>query len=251
MGWLGRLGCQQVVHPTGEDGGADPEACEGAPQRGDVGPPELEADAFPVKCDYGEAAGGPEACVRWTGRGSFSLLYPAHLSQALPRMFGLDITPLKPGLHTLDEAPTAEDLELDPAAFRDLGVRADLDVQPEQVLVTLRVRATATLECDRTLEPFDQPVSGTHTVLFLSPERLEGFDADGDDDVRPLPEPGVPLDLTESVRDTLLLALPSRRVAPGAEDEEIPLAFGVATDADGDPVDPRWEALRRLRSDEG
>ena len=54
--------------------------------------------------------------------------------------------------------------------------------------------------------------------------------------------------MTEAVRDTLVLAVPARKVAPGAEDLDLPTVFGApAAEA---AIDPRWEALRSLRSDD-
>jgi uncharacterized protein len=156
-------------------------------------------------------------------------------------MITLDLTPFKPGLHSVTLSPEPEDLELEDEVFSDVTVDVRLEVGHESVIVMLEARATAALVCDRTLEPFAQPVSGSHAVLFLPEERL-GSGAETDD-VRPLPDPGAPLDLTAPVRDTLVLAIPVRRIAPGGEDREIPLVFG----ADADGIDPRWEALRRLR----
>ena len=46
--------------------------------------------------------------------------------------------------------------------------------------------------------------------------------------------------------DTVLLAVPARKVAPGAEDIEIPTAFG--TPGAEAAIDPRWEALRSLQT---
>ncbi len=162
-------------------------------------------------------------------------------------MLGLDIAHLKPGLHEQTLTPAPDDLGLDPEAFEDISVEVRLDHEEDRDLVAFTARATTTLECDRTLVPFQQAVEGSYAVLFVLPERLGSSTAEADDDLRPLPAPGAPLDLTDAVRDTLLLALPTRRVAPGAEDEDIPVQFGALTDADGDPMDPRWEALKRLR----
>lgn len=198
----------------------------------------------------------PESSRRWRGckEHPLGVSYPFCNRSAdnLPtRMFGLDITPLKPGLHTFTLTPSPEDLDLDPAAFSDVVVDLRLDHGEDRTFVDYTVRATATLECDRTLVMFQQPVAGRHAVLFVEPSDLEsGAEGESDapgDDVRPLPDPGTPLDLTAPVRDTLLLALPVRRVAPGADEEEIPLVFGALTDEAGEPVDPRWEALRKLR----
>lgn len=162
-------------------------------------------------------------------------------------MVALDLTPFKPGLHSVTLSPEPDDLELEgeDEVFSDVMVEVRLEVRHESVIAMLEARATAALACDRTLEPFEQAVAGSHAVLFLPDDRMGGR-ASESDDVRPLPAPGDPLDLTGPVRDTLLLALPARRVAPGAEDQEIPLVFGTDAGA-SDEIDPRWEALRRLR----
>ena len=161
-------------------------------------------------------------------------------------MLAVELTPLKDGVHSETLSPEAEALDLDPAVFSDIRLDLRLDVQPRRVFATFTAAATATLECDRTTESYDQPVRGTYAVLFVEDEEAEGL-AEAADDVRPLPSPGEPLDLTEPVRDTLLLALPARRIKPGAEDLDIPTQFGVLRDEEGNPIDPRWEALRKLR----
>ena len=162
-------------------------------------------------------------------------------------MVRIHITPLSAGIHHFSWDPAPETLGLDPEVFQDVRVKARLDVQGTQFLVALEAAAVATLTCDRTLVPFDEAVSGTYTVLYVAPGFLE--EAEGvDEDVRALPPGEDEIDLTDAVRDTLLLALPYRRVAPGAEDLDIPLRFGEPADAD---IDPRWEALRHLRPPDG
>lgn len=162
-------------------------------------------------------------------------------------MLRIDIAALADGLHdqTLRVAPDV--LGLDPEVFDEAVLDLRLDVSDHRVLAAFDVTSVATLTCDRTLADYEQPVRGRHAVLFLPPDRLP---PDGDDeDVRALPDDATEIDLTEAVRDTLLLALPLRRVAPEAEDAEIPTSFGAPTDAEGEPIDDRWEALRHLRDD--
>lgn len=162
-------------------------------------------------------------------------------------MLGIDTTPFKPGLYEITLEPSPEEVGLDAEVFSDIVVEARLDHQEERTLVAFTAKADATLECDRTAVMFEQPVEGTYAILFVLPERFGGFDDESDDDIRPLPPAGADLDITDAVRDTLLLALPIRRVAPGAEDEPIPVTFGAILDDEGNAVDPRWEALRKLR----
>lgn len=162
-------------------------------------------------------------------------------------MLLVDIHALPDGVHAQTLRPAPEDVGLDPARFADLSVDLRLDVAGQRILAQFEARATATLECDRTLVDFEQPIAGSHTVLFAPPEQLPG---EPSDDAIPLPEEALVLDLTDPVRDTLLLALPARRIAPGAEDLDLPTSFGETLDDEGRPVDPRWDALRALR-DEG
>jgi uncharacterized protein len=162
-------------------------------------------------------------------------------------MLLVEIHALPDGVHTQTLRPEPEALDLDPAMFHDVVVEVRLDVAGRRVLAQYEVRATATLECDRTLVEFDQPVSGSHAVLFAPPSQLPGGPSD---DAVPLPEEALALDLTEPVRDTLLLALPSKRIAPGAEALDLPTSFGASVDDEGQPTDPRWDALRRLRDED-
>ena len=161
-------------------------------------------------------------------------------------MLRVRIAPLPDGLHEETLRPTAADLELDPDVFSDVALDVRLDVAERRVLVAYTVRATARLECDRTLAMYDEPVEGAHAVLFSA----DAPDGDDDsDDLRPLADDAVEVDVTEPVRDTLLLALPLRRVCPEARDAELPTAFGGPKE--GEPVDDRWAALEALRAGDG
>ncbi|MEM1115059.1 MAG: DUF177 domain-containing protein [Bacteroidota bacterium] len=156
-------------------------------------------------------------------------------------MLRVRIASLPLGLHEEALRPTAADLGLDPEMFSDVAVDLRLDVGEQRVLAQYTARATAHLECDRTLAPFDQEIEGEHAVLFTADAASED-----DEGVVPFPADATEIDLTDPVRDTLLLALPTRRVSPEAEAAEIPTAFGGP--AEGEPADDRWAALEALRS---
>ncbi|MDZ4699268.1 MAG: DUF177 domain-containing protein [Rhodothermales bacterium] len=163
-------------------------------------------------------------------------------------MVRIDLKPLKSGPHEFDREPEPESLGLDPAVFSDIRLHVRLDVQPENVFVRLTASGVATLICDRTLVPYDEPVAGDFAMLYVLGSGTEPRDESLDDVIELAPEEEE-IDLTEAVRDTLLLALPHRRVAPGADALELPLQYGAP--ADDEVVDPRWDALRNLRTDDG
>ena len=158
-------------------------------------------------------------------------------------MLHIDIRSLTRGVHTERLNPAPEDLDLEPDSFADIVVEAHLDFDGKELLVHLDVSAIATLECDRTLREFDQPLHGTHSILYAPPDTVEEDEAD-QDEVVPLDPNADEIDITRFVRDTVLLAIPQRKIAPGAEEEEIQTEYGEPGD---DEVDPRWEALKKLK----
>ncbi len=158
-------------------------------------------------------------------------------------MLQINVASLASGVHHLDLAPEPAALDLDPDLFSSIQVSVRLDRQPDRILVRLTARANVMLECDRTLVAFQHPLEGTYHVLFGPPSLASGA---AEEELRILLPTDPELDLTDIVRDTLLLAIPARKVAPGAEEIDLPVQFGTG-EAERD-IDPRWEALRHLRS---
>ena len=162
-------------------------------------------------------------------------------------MVQIDLKALKAGVHEFDWVLSAESIGIDPGLFDEIELYIRLDYSPVRVFVEMQIDSTAHLVCDRTLVDFDQPVQGEYSVLFSGPEMFEGMEEE-DEDIRLLTPDVEEIDLTDVVRDTLLLSVPQRRIAPGAEDEDIPLQFGGADNVE--EVDPRWEALKVLRDND-
>lgn len=163
-------------------------------------------------------------------------------------MLRIDITPFKSGVYHVELSPEAEELELDPEKFENIRVEARLDCHRDRILVSMVVRGVATLTCDRTLEEYQETLEGEYRILF-GPEHMVGAESENFDEVRPLHPSDREIDVTDLVRDTLLLAVPHRKVAPGAEEEDIQLEFGSAVphESEEEEIDPRWEKLRELR----
>jgi uncharacterized protein len=160
-------------------------------------------------------------------------------------MLRLEIASLKSGVRKDELTPSASDLELDENDFRDIRVIAHLDRDDDRVHVRFEVQGVARLQCDRTLVDFDQEIDGTGRVLYVPASEIEELGGPSDD-VQELPYRASEIDVTAAVRDILMLSIPLRRIAPGAEDVELSTSFG----APDDDVDPRWEALKRLRGDD-
>jgi uncharacterized protein len=183
---------------------------------------------------------------------------PSALWHHLPApMLRLDITPFKSGVHQVELDPDPEDLEFDLEPFDDVhdisDIYVDITIQAhrDRLLLHIDVEAEAELTCSRTLKTFEETVFGQYSVLF-GPEELVGTETDDYDEVRPLSRGDREVDITDVVRDTIMIAIPQRKVAPGAEEEDIAMEFGAPDDPDEveEPVDPRWSELQKLKSDD-
>ncbi|WP_072714890.1 YceD family protein [Rhodothermus profundi] len=161
-------------------------------------------------------------------------------------MVRIELAALREGFQRLELTPSAEALDLDPQVFEDIRVELQLTYEDGRLLVQLWAGATATLECDRTLELFKQSIEGAYSLFYAPPGAT--VRRDDVEEFRELRASDRFVDLTDVVRDTLLLAIPMRKVKPGAESIPIPTQFGAPAAPEDAPVDPRWEALRKLRN---
>lgn len=164
-------------------------------------------------------------------------------------MLTIDITSLSTGIHHLELVPSASEVNLDPSTFEDIQVDVVLQYHRDRILVKLHATAVAELTCDRTLKPYEENIEGAYNVLF-GPPSMVGQEGEEFEEVRPLDPSDREIDLTDVVRDTLLLSVPQRRIAPGAEEEAITREFGASEDEDDEAIDPRWNDLKKLTDEE-
>lgn len=156
-------------------------------------------------------------------------------------MVRIELSTVREGINELTLTPSPESLEVDAEIFSDIRVDLELDAAKDRIVVRYSVIAEAHLVCDRTAQAFQQQVEGSHLVMFT--KALDAEDAS--EDTKAFVDTDQYLDLTDEVRDTLVLSLPTRRIAPGADDLDIPTTFGVEAE---DETDPRWDELRKLQN---
>lgn len=162
-------------------------------------------------------------------------------------MATFDITDLKEGDVRQETAElSAEALDLDEDTFSDIEVSVTLQKNDDRIEVAFDAKATATLQGDRTLRWYDEPVSGSYAVTFKPTKAIEEGEEE-DETIREYSPFDPEIDITQEIRDTLLLALPLRRIAPGGEEEDLQLEYG---DTDEEADMPEWkQKLKELRED--
>jgi uncharacterized protein len=130
-------------------------------------------------------------------------------------------------------------------------VVVDLEAQATttgEVLVRGTVKTRVGMDCRRCLEPVERDLDEEVSLLFSPPDQLDPEDRGGE--VRLLLTEGNLLELTEAIREEILLAAP-RWVLCDPECKGLCPKCGAnwnveSCDCTFDEPDPRWAALRAL-----
>lgn len=146
-------------------------------------------------------------------------------------------------------APGPEDrIGLDVLAIPQ-GAPIEIDLRMESVTegvyVSGTVQAPLTGECARCLDEFSDRLEVEVVELFAYPDSVTDETTDADELPRVV---GDQLDLEQTVRDAIVLALPlaplCRPDCPGLDPDSGQRRAGPGSDDGRDTLDPRWAALR-------
>ena len=114
------------------------------------------------------------------------------------------------------------------------------------------ITGTAKLTCDRSLEPFDYPVSTKHKIVF----KFGDEDKEITDEIMIINRDTVNLELGQYIYEFIGLAIPMKKLHPRFRDEseedesEGRIIYSSGEDTDNDDeqnIDPRWEQLKKLK----
>ena len=115
------------------------------------------------------------------------------------------------------------------------------------------IEGTIELESDRSLEPFDFPVSIREELLY----KFGDEDREISEEMQQIAWETYALDLAQPIYEFIMLAVPMRKLKPGEDeepdgtvaDEERRLVYRSAPaeeESDEREPDPQWDALRKL-----
>ena len=119
-----------------------------------------------------------------------------------------------------------------------------------------KIKGTATLTCDRSLEPFDYPIWTTKKILFKYGEKDEEIS----DEIIMINRDTATLELGQYIYEFIALAIPMKKLHPRFRAEEITedetaegkiVYSSESTEdkdkKDNDDIDPRWNILKNLK----
>jgi len=116
--------------------------------------------------------------------------------------------------------------------------------------ITFDIAITVELECDRTLEPFDYQIDLTQGLIYKYGEEEKELD----DEIIIITRNQQRINLAQHIFEYIGLAIPMKKLHPKfeGEDESDELIYTSKEEEkkeedDNEAVDPRWQALRKLK----
>jgi uncharacterized metal-binding protein YceD (DUF177 family) len=135
----------------------------------------------------------------------------------------------------------------------DLIAHVALDKSPLLITLTITIKGTVNLTCDRSLENFDYAIDINQTLLIkFGDEEIEL-----DENVLQIPHDAQTINLAQHLFDFIGLAIPMKKLHPRFEvdyseaGDILIYSTGTASDEAGEnnsepTVDPRWDILKNL-----
>jgi uncharacterized protein len=127
----------------------------------------------------------------------------------------IPVAGLVQGTHEYDftcRSSNFNDLQLVAAGFTgDIHVRAIVEKSEREMTVTIETSAVADFTCDICLSPVSKVLAGSFRIYYVYDEHPEKDEDDnGDEEYRILDSNAVSVDITEDVRETVMLSRPMK-----------------------------------------
>lgn len=169
-------------------------------------------------------------------------------------MIAVHIQGMHDGVHPITIETAVDSVTGLPAEFvGTVVVDGEISKLGRRFHIDASLECTARLVCDRSLEEFDERICVDIALdVMIDTERANRGDM-LDDDVLAIREDDKVIDISDVVRQELVVHLPMRRVAPAYRDKDLADVFPNLSNRDADApqqsdtIDERWEVLRFLR----
>lgn len=130
----------------------------------------------------------------------------------------------------------------------DFEAKVVLDKHETFIDADFSIKGKAKLVCDRSLEPFDQPVKVHRKVMFKYGEEA----AELSDEIVVITRDQATLELGQFMYEFISLEIPMKRLHPKFRDEEEDngegkIVYKSESKDDDSDIDPRWEKLKKLK----
>jgi uncharacterized metal-binding protein YceD (DUF177 family) len=164
---------------------------------------------------------------------------------------------LKQGKHQFEYKITDEFFdffEYDDFNTAEVNMTILLNKKANMLEFSFTAKGNINLNCDVSTEAFDQPVQNTFELVVKFGDEYN----DDNEDLLILPWSDYELNIAHYIYETIVLAIPQKRIHPGVEDGTLDseildkldeLQPKAEEDKSEDDIDPRWEDLKKLLND--
>jgi uncharacterized metal-binding protein YceD (DUF177 family) len=173
--------------------------------------------------------------------------------------FTIPFVGLKLGKHQFDfELKKAffEHFEYDEFDDADINLEVLLEKKNTFLEFTLAYQGFVNVACDVTNELYNQPISGDYKFVVNFGDEYN----DDNEDLLVIPHGSYEVNIQQFIYESIVLAVPLRRVHPGIEDgslesdileklEELSPNASDEEELEDNEVDPRWDTLKKLLTD--
>lgn len=143
--------------------------------------------------------------------------------------------------------------------FNSIAVKVDLTLikKPTLMELTFHLHGKVNVNCDLTNEPYDHPIAGDYTLVVKFGQEYN----DALEDILILPYGEYEVNVAQYIYETIVLAMPTKRIHPGVGDgtleseildklDELSIEKEDNTaEENTDEIDPRWEKLKDFITD--
>lgn len=119
--------------------------------------------------------------------------------------------------------------------------------------VTFKIKGTARLICDRSLEPFDFPIESNNKIVFKYGEAFQEMT----EEIIIIPRDTAQLELGQYIYEFIALGVPLKKLHPRFKDEKdeddgsegkiVYTSEAKEEKKDDGEIDPRWNILKKLK----
>ncbi|NTU45197.1 MAG: DUF177 domain-containing protein [Chlorobiaceae bacterium] len=140
------------------------------------------------------------------------------------------------------------DQQFTDAGFTDeVHVRATVGKREREVTVAIEASADADFTCDICLSPVSKTLDGTFCIYYVCGEPPEEEQI-GDEEYRILDSNAIAIDITEDVRETLLLSIPMKVTCPDNPECRLYRSEEVDQAAQPEETSSWHESLEKLKN---
>lgn len=171
------------------------------------------------------------------------------------KAYAIPFVGLKVGQHRFEYDVNNSFFELfDFQEFNDVDVKVELLLTKKANMLELdfELKGQVNVNCDVTLEPFDQPISNSLSLVVKFGEVFN----DDNEELLILPHGEHEIQVQQYIYEGIILGLPAKRVHPGVEDGTLDSEILEKLDelkpnkeeenTKDEDTDPRWDKLKEL-----